>query len=323
VEANLPQLLAKETGDTTPFDLEAQGASLYVHGNPVKDDPSVRGLERHLAQIDANNPYTGVNGEQIVNYQAGATEERILHLQTADPLRFPTVTLFPKPDYFFDAAFPGCGASTDAAKDCASVFPNFAWNHGYYSPDIDITWSSFVGPGVQNKGIDGPDPATSPQVADPNGGGSVPAYSQTGTWADETDVRPTMLHLAGLTDDYVFDGRVISQLLSSPRSLAPLNGLGSCYKQLNASVGEFGTDTLVASTNSLASGSAADDTRFTQTDAALSSLADRRDVLATQIKNHLDQVEFHGATLDHRTVAGETTACNRLLDEAAALAATG
>ena len=39
-----------------------------------------------------------------MNYQAGATEQRILHLETADPQRTPTYTLFPKPDYFFDAA---------------------------------------------------------------------------------------------------------------------------------------------------------------------------------------------------------------------------
>jgi hypothetical protein len=34
-------------------------------------------------------------------------------------------------------------------------------------------------------------------------------------------------------------------------------------------------------------------------------------------------VEFHGATVDHRTVAGEIAACNAMLTEAAALAAAG
>ena len=95
-----------------------------------------------------------------------------------------------------------------------TVNSRFAWDHGYYSPDIDITWSSFVGPGVKSRGIDGPSPADSPAVAAPDGGGLVPDFSTHGTWADETDIRPTMLFVAGLTDDYVMDGRVITQLFN-------------------------------------------------------------------------------------------------------------
>src|SRR5437762_8897508 len=33
-------------------------------------------------------------------------------------------------------------------------------------------------------------------------------------WTDHTDVRPTMLSLLGLTDDYGHDGRVVSQVLA-------------------------------------------------------------------------------------------------------------
>jgi hypothetical protein len=36
-------------------------------------------------------------------------------------------------------------------------------------------------------------------------GGLVPDFSTRGTWADETDICPTMLYLTGLTDDS--DGR--------------------------------------------------------------------------------------------------------------------
>jgi hypothetical protein len=323
LEANLPSLLSKETSDTTPFDVEPQGASIYVHGQPGKADPQVRQLERDLGAIKANNPYSGVDGEKIINYQAGTTEERILHLQTADPQRTPTVTVFPKPDYYFDPAFPSCASSTNPARDCAAVFPNFAWNHGYYSPDIDVTWSSFVGPGVRAGGVDGEAAADSPQVRDPNGGGSVPAYSTKGTWADETDVRPTMLYLAGLHDDYVMDGRVITQLVRGAGRLSRTTDLGSCYKQLNASVGEFGTDTLVAATAAQESGSAGDDSRWTSTDQALSSLADRRDALATDIKDRLDAAEFHGALPDPPAEARDLGECRSMLSEAAALAAAG
>jgi len=323
LQANLPQLLKSETGDTTAFDLEPQGASLYVHGQPGRADPQVRGLERSLARITGANPYSGNADEPIVNYQAGATEQRILHLETADPLRTPTVTVFPKPDYFFDAASPACATSSNPAADCVTVNHAFAWNHGYYSPDIDITWSSFAGPGVGARGVDGPQPADSPQVKDPNGGGLVPAFSTKGTWTDETDVRPTILHLAGLVDDYVMDGRVITEITRGDGRLGQTADVGACYKQLNASVGRFGTDTLVASTAALASGSASQDGRFTATDAALSALGGKRDQTAMAIKNDLDRIEFHGGRVDHRALGAELSACRGLLADAAAMAAAG
>jgi hypothetical protein len=328
VQANIVQLLAKERGNTTPFDVEPQGASIYVHGpnpsappvSPAANDPAVRQMERDTAALTANNPHSGVNGETIMNYQAGATEQRILHLESADPQRTPTYSLFPKPDYFFDAAFPNCAGSTNPAADCASVFSRFAWDHGYYSPDINITWSSFVGPGVKKAGVDGPSPADSPAVKDPNGGGRVPAFSTQGTWADETDIRPTMLYAAGLTDDYVMDGRVITQILIGNGPLKQTQDLGDCYKQLNASVGQFGTDTLVASSAALASGSATDDSKYTNIDQMLSLLGTQRDAQATTIKQQLDQVAFHGAKPDQGTTKQELDACNQLLASASQLA---
>jgi len=226
--------------------------------------------------------------------------------------------LFPKPDYFFDGANPPC--STAAA--CVTINSRFAWDHGYYSPDIDITWSSFVGPGVKSRGIDGPSPADSPAVAAPDGGGLVPDFSTHGTWADETDIRPTMLYLAGLTDDYVMDGRVITQIFNGNGGLKQTEALGACYKQLNASVGQFGTSTLVASTAALASGSSTDDMKYTNIDGQLSTLGAQRDALATTIKTALDQVEFHGAKPDNGTISQQLASCNSLLASAAQLAAS-
>jgi hypothetical protein len=130
-----------------------------------------------------------------------------------------------------------------------------------------------------------------------------------------------MLYLAGLHDDYVMDGRVITQLVRGAGRLSRTADLGSCYKQLNASVGEFGTDTLVAATAAQESGSAADDSRWASTDQALSSLADRRDALATDIKNRLDAAEFHGALPDPQAEARDLGECRSMLTEAAALAA--
>lgn len=80
-------------------------------------------------------------------------------------------------------------------------------------------------------------PGCLPRASDP---------ATAGTWVDETDIRPTIMSLAGLHDDYQSDGRVITEILASPRhtrNSASLVALGQCYKQLNSSVGQFGTST--------------------------------------------------------------------------------
>jgi hypothetical protein len=62
-------------------------------------------LQRDTAAITASNPYSGVTNEEIVNYLAGTVEQRILQMQTADPGRTPSYTIFPQPDYYFDSTF--------------------------------------------------------------------------------------------------------------------------------------------------------------------------------------------------------------------------
>src|SRR5581483_9208289 len=113
--------------------------------------------------------------------------------------------IFPVPDYFFTTSGPN-----------VSINNAFAYDHGYYSPNIDITWVGMTGPGVANHGLDGPGPAGGNESQDPNSTHTVPEASQHGTWVEETDIRPTMLHLLGLSDDYQSDGHVITQALASP-----------------------------------------------------------------------------------------------------------
>jgi len=125
--ANIKGLLSTTASAGTPYDVDAQGASIYVHGMPAPDDPTVRQLERDTAAMSADNPYSGVNDERIAKYQAGAVEQRILHMQTNDPLRMPTYTIFPVPDYFFGTSGPN-----------VAINPAFAYDHGYYSPNIDV-----------------------------------------------------------------------------------------------------------------------------------------------------------------------------------------
>ncbi|MEN3308014.1 MAG: hypothetical protein V7603_4216 [Micromonosporaceae bacterium] len=321
-EANLPLLLQKERGNTTPFAVEPQGAVMYVNGKPVPADPALRQLQRDTAALTANNPYSGVTGETIVNYQAGAVEQRILHMQTADPLRTPSYTIFPKPDYYFDSTFPRCAASTDPATDCAVQFARFAWNHGYYSPDIDVTWAGMAGPGVARKGLVGPDPqhGATASAAGQNGlpALTVPGASK-GPWVEETDIRPTLLSLAGLHDDYLSDGVVITGIVSH-RDLDDVAELAAAYHQLNSSVGAFATDTLKADTVALASSSAGDRT-FTRTESRLAQLADQRDALAQQIKKTLDQAEFGHARPSRIAVWVELAWAEVLLSQAHHLAA--
>jgi hypothetical protein len=323
LSANLPGLVASQFGNTTPFDIEPQGASVYVNGQagqpqPGPSDPAVRQLERDVAHVTANNPFNGTTNETVVNYQAGKTEQRILHMETADPLRTPTFTVFPKGDYFFSQGAKNCNSP------CVSVQPRFAWDHGYYEPNVDITWTGFVGPKVAVNGLDGPGPAQGPAVLDASGNNhTVPFYSQNGTWVDQTDIRPTMLSLAGLHDDYQTDGRVITQILTKvPSALTGTDALSACYKQLNGGVGEFGTNTLLAESAALASGSSSDDSQFTNTENTLIDLVNQRDPLATQIKDGLTAAAFDGVKLSTETVNDELQRCQALIDASAA-AVTG
>ncbi|HWD56417.1 MAG TPA: hypothetical protein VG346_14925 [Acidimicrobiales bacterium] len=70
---------------------------------------------------------------------------------------------------------------------------------------------------MKNLGLDGSAPAAGPNSAGPNSGQTtVPASGTTGTWVDETDIRPMLMYLTGLRDDYEHDGRVIIEILQSP-----------------------------------------------------------------------------------------------------------
>ncbi len=98
---------------------------------------------------------------------ADREEMKALHMYTAgDPLRDPTFAYFADPNYFL-TDFP-----TSTCKTC--INPLFAWNHGDIQPEIANTWLGFVGPGVQQLGVDG-------QV-----------------WSDHVDVAPTIYTLLGL-----------------------------------------------------------------------------------------------------------------------------
>jgi type II secretory pathway pseudopilin PulG len=307
LQANVKGLLSTTPSATTQFDIEPQGASIYLHGNPAAGDPTVRQLERDTAAMtNPHDTYSGVNNEKIVDYQAGALEQRVLHMQTRDPLRFPTYTLFPKPDYFF---------STTGAP--VSINSSFAYDHGYYSPNIDVTWVGMAGKGVAVNGVDGPEPADGNQPSDPESTHTVPQASQAGTWVEETDIRPTMLDLLGLKDDYESDGHVIAQALQDvPHGLAATEPLAAAYDQIESSVGQFATDTLIADTKALASGSSSDDSAYQAEQSTLAQLADDRDALAARIKMKLN----NGQGVKRGEVRKDLARVSDLLQRADALA---
>jgi hypothetical protein len=274
----------------------------------------VRTLERDAGALTAANPYTGTT-QPITNYLADPTEEAILHMVNADPARTPTFAMFARPDYFLTPGAANC------SLPCVSVNPAFAYNHGDYAAEIDTNYFGIAGPGVKNLGVDGPQPADGPNSAGPDSGQvTVPGSHTTGTWIDETDIRPTLMYLTGLRDDYEHDGRVITQILTHPNHALAGPGvpqLGACYKQLNSSVGEFGTDTLIASTGALESNAPGDST-YTNIERVLRVLDVARDELALRVKAELEAAAFRDDAV--RGAVGQTVACEALIGAAHVLA---
>jgi len=312
LSGNLTGLLATQKGNTTPFSLENDSApQFYVTGNPSASSAAVRKLEKDASTVTANNPYSGNPNEVIANYLADPTEEAILHMVNADPARTPTFSLFGKPDYYLQDFGPTCSGP------CVSINTGFAWDHGAYAPEINTNWVGFAGPGVAARGLDGSGAAQGPSSAGPSSGqGTIPGSGTKGTWTDETDIRPTLMYLSGLEDDYTHDGRVITELLSHPRGQLhspEVTALGACYKQLNSSVGQFGTATLQADTAAIKSTSTGDDT-YADAVAKLTVLDQQRDQLAQRIKGALERAAFEGESIDNPR--GLARSCAALIEQA-------
>ncbi|MGH2929019.1 MAG: hypothetical protein ACRDL8_12515, partial [Solirubrobacteraceae bacterium] len=303
LETNVTGLLNVQRHDTTKFGMEADTApEYYVDGDPSQFAPQVRTFDRDVAALTAKNPYTGTE-QRIANYLADPTEEAILHMVNADPARTPTLAEFAKPDYYLQQGTATCDASTtgsaasDYPADCVTVNDGYAYDHGDYAAEINTNYAAFAGPGVRHLGLDGSGPADGPNSAGRSSGQTeVVDTHLRGPWTDETDIQPTEMYLLGLHTDYVQDGRVITQIITDAnRALGDrqVTRLGEVYKQLNASVGEFGAYTLEASTRAIES-STPGDREFTIVNAALTGLDRQRDALAGQIKDDLYNAENWG-----------------------------
>jgi hypothetical protein len=285
INADLRRMILTQFGDSTSFSVHSDDApTVYVDGTPTmplrdQRDPIVRKLEQEMAQLNWPNPYTGTNEHNIMVAQADHVGMKTLHMITADPMRTPTFTPFADPDWFFFATGgPTCDAPAPAAP-CVTIpartSQSFAWNHGDIQKEIATTWVGYVGEGVDNRGVD------------------------SRTWSDHTDVRPTILSLVGLKDDYVHDGRVVTEALQDfavPRAVKRSVGfevLAGIYKQLNAPFGSFGMATLRASTKALASTDSNDGT-YNSIEGQIQSLTAKRDALTSKMITLMNGAEFGG-----------------------------
>ncbi|MGE5204639.1 MAG: hypothetical protein ACM3PW_03425, partial [Chlamydiota bacterium] len=292
INANMAGLLADQQGITTPFRVHSDAApTVYITGNPSRTDTVARDFERATGQLTAVDPITG-NTDTLTQYLADPVEMSLLHMITADPARTPTFVMFADPNYFLFAAAANCNSP------CVTEQPGFAWNHGDVSPDINTTWLGMVGPGVDANGVDST------------------------TWSDHADIRPTMLMLLGLKDDYSHDGRALVEDLQGWAQPAAVkkNGmflsLAQTLKQINAPVGRLGLSTLRTSTTALESGSSGDDSTYTDLENQLLSITTQRNALAAQILWLLEGAEFNSQVINKATAIQLIKQAQTLLNQA-------
>jgi hypothetical protein len=289
--ANMAGLLATQQGITTAFTVHADSApTVYITqspGNPPRDAAVTRAFELAAGKLTGINPQTGAT-EQIMRAMADPVEMKLLHMVTADPFRTPTFTYFADPAYFLFAGAPNC------TQACISQQFGFAWNHGDFQQEIVNTWLGLVGPGVRHLGATG------------------------AIWSDHTDIRPTILALTGLHDDYASDGRVLIEALDGDGLAKSLRenrnifvSLAKAYKQINAPVGQLGLSTLARSTQALQG----DDATYTAIENQLTALNSQRDAIAGQMIALLNDAAFGGKAIKEKQARDLIRQAENLLGE--------
>ena len=296
----LDRLLLTQRNNTTPFDIHFDDApTFYIHGNPGPTDALTRTMERDVDALQVTNPITG-RVEKLNAFLADRAEMTLLHMITSNPARSPSFTMFGNPDYFntTSSASTGSGKDCSQAPACVSETPGFAWNHGDVQQDITRTWMGMVGPGVNRSGRDDH------------------------VFSDHTDLRPTMIALAGLKDDYTHDGRVLIELLDDralPRSLRRSEHfveLAQVYKQLNAPLGSVGLNSLRLANKSILGTDAA----YGQFLGQIADITGQRDALAAEIKSLLAAAAFDNQPIDEPRGNQLVRRARALIDRVADLA---
>lgn len=303
----------KNAGNDTSFAIHFDdAATVFVPGQPARSDLVVRQLEKTMASLTTTSPYTGLSldllgtglGPDVEGAIVDAAGQKLLHMNTpADAARSPTFTFFGDPDFFF-LSF---GPLTPVIEPNSFVDDTgFAWNHGDIQPEIGRTFVAIAGPGVKKLGVT--------QASD--------------FFTDHVDLRPTIMLLSGLTDDYQHDGRAILELLDPrvlPHSLhahsQTLLRLGQIYKQIDAPFGQLARSVLTVSTFAIESTSTNDQT-YTNLESQIESWTSTRDTLAAQIKSMLEGAQFNGQSIDEQQAKSLISQGQNLLDQAASVAAS-
>jgi hypothetical protein len=290
INADLSKLMATEFGERTPFFVHSDDApTFYINGNPGQLDPITRRFEHEAAALTAINPITG-NTDTLTQSLADHQEQAFLHMVTADPNRTPNFIMFANPDYFLFAS--GTATLCVPLSDCSVELPGFAWNHGDFQPEITNTWLGMAGPGVAKVGVTG-------------------AF-----FSDHTDIRPTMISLADLTDDYTHDGRVLIEIMTDsalPATLqqhrAAFAQLASTYKAINAPLGTLGLQTLQNATTAIQG----DDVTYTVFLNQLKALTAQRNTIAGRMIQMIEGAEFGGIPFNDIAALVQTTSGQNLL----------
>jgi hypothetical protein len=282
VDADLSEIYFAEFNNSTLFSVHSDDApTFYLNGNLAQSSTTVRTLERQAGLMLGFDGDAGTSGltNNVAQALADRAEEGLLHMLSHDPARSPDFTLFGNPDYFLSATSnhtTACSPVSNAAGGCfAAPSPGFVWNHGDFQNQITHTWLGIVGPGVRQMG-------------------------QTGDlFTDHTDIRPTIISLAHLKDDYAHDGRVVFEILKDdalPDSLRDhretLSRLAEAYKQINAPRGALGRKTLTGiSTQALKT---TNDATYAALEEKIGDITDKRNQIAGRMIDLLEDAAFNG-----------------------------
>jgi len=290
IDTLIDRLLLTQRQNTTPFLVHSDDApTFYITGNPAPTDPVTRTLEHDVNALTVTNPITG-NNDRLSALLADRAEMKLLHMVPFLADRVPSFTMFGNDNYFNETSSSKTGQGKDCAQPpaCVSEESNlsggFAWNHGDFQKQISRTWFGMAGPGVARQG------------------------RFDGVFSDHTDLRPTVMALLGLKDDYVHDGRVLIENLDARAlpdslrdSLFTYTALAQAYKQINATKGPLGVNSLVAANRAITSDNAA----YQKFLAQIGAVTSERDALAAQMIARLNgaafgnqPVRFDSATLD-------------------------
>ena len=275
IDTFIDRLLLTQRNNTTPFLIHSDDApTFYITGNPAPTDPVTRTLEHDVDALTVTNPITG-NTDKLSLLLADRAEMKLLHMVPSVADRVPTFTMFGNDNYFNEtsSAKTGKGTPCTVAPSCATEegSSGFAWNHGDFQKQITRTWFGMAGPGVAKQG----------------------RFDR--VFSDHTDLRPTMLALVGLKDDYVHDGRVLVENLephaltnSLEDSLFAYTALAQAYKQINATKGPLGVNSLVAANRAITS----DDATYAKFLTTIGAITTERDALAGQMITLLNGAAF-------------------------------